>query len=217
MKLKFLPALLLPLAVTAACASALEWKTTHLELKVAPLQKTAEAWFEFTNTSPKVVKITGVDSSCDCLDATPSATVIAPGATGRINAHFSLADRYGVLRRTILVATDEGTAPTALTAELEVPEAATLAPRSVEWKIGAAVTEQAVDVTIADGIELALHAVHATSDAFTTRLETLAPGRHYRLHVTPRSTTAVANAAFRLYGKTPSGQDVVLSAYGNVR
>lgn len=215
--MKLLPAPLLLLAVTAVCASALEWKTTHLELKVAPLQKTTEAWFEFTNSSPRAVKITRVDSSCDCLDATPSATVIAPGASGRINAHFSLADRYGVLRRTILVTTDEGTAPTALTAQLEVPETATLAPRSVEWKLGAALTSQAVEVSIADGIELALHTVHATSDAFTTRLETVAAGRHYRLHVTPRSTAAVANAAFRLYGKTPSGQDVVLSAYGNVR
>lgn len=215
--MKSLPTLALLLAVTAVRITALEWKSTHLELKVAPLQKTAEAWFEFTNTSPRSVKITGVDSSCDCLEATPSATVIAPGATGRINAHFSLADRYGVLRRTIIVTTDEGTAPTALTTQLEVPEAATLAPRSLEWKVGAAITEQAVDISIADGIELALHTVHATSDAFITRLETVAAGRRYRLHVTPRSTAAVANAAFRLYGRTPSGQDVVLSAYGNVR
>jgi hypothetical protein len=210
-------ALIAALVLTAVPAAALEWKTTHLDLKPAPLQKTMTAAFEFTNTSDKPVKITRVDSSCDCLEATPSASVIAPGATGRIDAHFNLADRYGTLRRTLVVQTDEGTGPATLTVVLEVPETATLTPRSVEWKIGAAPTEQAVDVTVAAGIELTLNSVHATSDAFTTRLETVAAGRHYRLHVTPRSTAAVANAAFRLYGKTPSGQDVVLSAYGNVR
>jgi hypothetical protein len=215
--MKTLAVLALAAATTALPAAGLEWKTTHVELQPAPLQTTAEAWFEFRNSSDRPVKITGVDASCDCLEVTPSATVIAPGAGGRIHARFTLAERYGVLRRTITVRTDDGAAPATLTAQLEIPEAAALTPRSVEWKLGAAPVAQAVEVTIAEGIEVTLNTVHATSDAFTTRLETVTAGRHYRLHVTPRSTAAVANAAFRLYGKTPSGQDIVFSAYGNVR
>lgn len=210
-----LPAVLL--ALSALNASALEWKTTHLDLRAAPLQATAEAWFEFTNPSARAVTITGVDSSCDCLEAAASARVIPPGAGGRIHARFNLAGRYGVLRRTIIVSTDGGSAPTALTAQLEVPEAASLTPRSVEWPVGSAPGEQPVEIAVAPGIEVAIHAVRATSDAFVTRLETVAAGRHYRLHVAPRSTAAPANAAFRLHGRTPSGQDIVLSAYGNVR
>ncbi len=213
MKLPLLTALLL----ATVPAHALKWKTQHLSLQVAPLQKTAEAFFEFTNASAKPVTITGLDTSCDCLDATASAKVIAPGASGRINAKFNLADRYGQLRRTIIVSTDEGSVPTALTVQLDVPEAATLSPRSLEWKLGADAAEQTVEISVAEGISLDISEVKGTSDAFATRLEAVEKGRRYRLHVTPRSTKDASSAAFRLYANSGSGQALVLSAYGNVR
>lgn len=207
----------LTLTLAALPAFALEWKTEHLALKTAPLQKTTETFFEFTNTSDKTVTITSVDSSCDCLDATASAKVIAPGASGRIHAKFTVGDRFGIYRRTIIVSTDEGRAPVALSVELDVPEVATLSPRSVEWPLNAPATEQAVEIAVTEGIDLAISHVQGTSDAFATRLETVEPGRRYRLHIAPKSTQSATNAAFRLYGKTTSGQDLILSAYGNVR
>ncbi|RXK55798.1 DUF1573 domain-containing protein [Oleiharenicola lentus] len=214
--MKSLAAVLILLSV-AAPAVALEWKTQHLSLNPAPLQKNAEAYFEFTNTSGKPVTILGVDSSCDCLEATPSAKVIAPGASGRINARFSLADRYGQLRRTILVTTDESATPVALTVQLNVPEAAELTPRSLEWKVAAESVEQIVEIVVAPEVSLILTEVKSTSDAFATRLETIRPGKHYRLHVSPRSTHNAASAAFRLHGRGADGQAIVFSAFGNVR
>jgi hypothetical protein len=204
------------LALSFAAAHALEWKTESISLKTVPLQKTTETAFEFTNTSAKPVTIKSVDTSCDCLEASPSATVIAPGASGRITARFTVGDRFGLYHRTIIVSTDEGTPPVALSVELDVPEAATLSPRSVEWKIGAPANEQAVEIAVTDGVTLDLTSVQATSDAFTTRLETVEAGRKYRLHVAPKATQELTNAAFRLHGKA-NGQDLVLSAYGNVR
>ena len=208
---------ILALSLAALPASALEWKTQHLSLKTAPLQKTTEADFEFTNPSAKPVTIKGVDTSCDCLDAAASAPVIAPGATGRIHAKFTVGDRFGIYRRTIIVSTDEGTPPVALTVELDVPEAATLSPRSVEWKVGAPATEQTVEIAVTEGVTLDIATVQATSDAFTSRLETVEAGHRYRLHLAPKSTKEATNAAFRLYGKAGTGQDLVISAYGNVR
>ncbi len=214
-----LPVLLVSLlaGLAAVPASAPEWKTTHLELKTAPLQRTTETAFEFTNTSDRPVTIKGVDSSCDCLDASASAPVIAPGASGRIQAKFTLGERSGLYRRTIIVTTDEAGPPVALTVELDVPEVATLTPRSLEWKLGGPAGEQTVEVTIAAGIEFGVDEFEPTSDAFTLRLETVEPGRRFRLHATPKSTQTAASAAFRLYGKVANGQNLVLSAYGNVR
>lgn len=208
---------LLALALAALPAAALEWKTTHLEITTAPLQKTTETAFEFTNTSDRPVTIKSVETSCDCLDAAPSDRVIAPGASGRIHARFTVGDRFGLYQRTIFVSTDDAAVPVALTVQLDVPEVATLTPRSVEWKTGAPAAEQTVEIAVTAGVELAIDSVQATSEAFTTRLETVEPGRRYRLHVTPRNTAAPANAAFRLYARTPAGQNLVLSAYGNVR
>ncbi len=101
--------------------------------------------------------------------------------------------------------------------QLDVPEAASLTPRSLEWKLGGDAGEQTVEITVSPGISLIVSEVKGTSDAFTARLETVKAGQLYRLHLTPRSTHTAASAAFRLYAKTGDGQNLVFSAYGNVR
>lgn len=205
-------------ALTALPASAaLVWPTQHIALKTAPLQRTTDTSFAFTNTGDKPVTITRVDTSCDCLEAAASPKVIAPGASGRIDAHFTVGDRFGLYQRTILVSTDDGQPPVALLVTLEVPEAATLKPRSLEWRLHAPAAEQTVAIEVTEGVSLELTGVQPTSDLFAARLETVAAGRHYRLHVTPQTTGQAANAALRIYAEASTGQDLILSAYANVR
>ena len=128
------------LLLAATTASALEWKTTQLSIKAAALDRTAQTAFEFTNRGDKTVTIRSVDTSCDCLAATARAKTFAPGARGTINARFTLGDRFGSYSRTIIVSTDDGQEPAALRVTIEIPEAATLTPRVVEWKLNAAAT-----------------------------------------------------------------------------
>lgn len=201
----------------AVSTFALEWKTKQLSVKAAPLQQTIETAFEYTNTGDKTVTILDIDTSCDCTEATPSAQTIAPGASGRISARFTLGDRQGVYERLIMVTTDDAKEPVILRVQLDVPEHAVLTPRSVEWKLNGPAWEKAVDIRVADGLELTVTNVLPTSGLFNHRLETVEAGRHYRLHLAPQSTKEVSNAAFRIYAKTKTGQDIVLSAYGNVR
>jgi len=206
------------LSVIASPATfALEWTTQHLSIQAAPLQRTTKTSFEFTNTSDRTVRITSVDTSCDCLDAKPSAQTFAPGAHGSINAQFNLNGAAGKLQRTIIVATDEGTPAVALTVELDVPEVATLTPRAVEWKVGGEAKEATVDIAVLPGLELTISNVQPTSDAFTHRLEVVEAGRHFRLHLAPKDPTKPANAAFRLFAKAANGEELVFSAYANVR
>jgi hypothetical protein len=204
-------------ALVGSAAFALDWTTKERSVKAAPLQRTAETIFEFTNTGAKTVTILGVDTSCDCTEATPSAPAIAPGASGRITARFHLGDRQGVFERMITVTTDDATEPITLRVHLDVPELATLTPRSVDWKLNAPAWEKAVDIVIADGVELNVTTVLPTSGLFNHRLETVVAGRHYRLYLSPQNTKEVSNAAFRIYAKAKDGQDLVFSAYGNVR
>lgn len=201
----------------AAAAPALEWQTTHQAVQASPLQSTAETTFGFANRSDRPVTILAVDSSCDCLDAEPSEKIIAPGATGHIRARFTVTDRSGVYQRTISVTTDESPVPVALTAELNVPEIASLTPRSLEWPRRGPAETKTVEIRIADGVTLTLGEVRPTSDAFTARLETVQAGRHYRLHLTPRSTAEAVSAAFRIHATAATGQALIFSAYGNVR
>ncbi len=198
-------------------ALALDWRTRELSIKATPLQTTAETVFEFTNSSAKPVTILGVDTSCDCLEATPSARLIAPGASGRITARFHFGDRHGVYERSITVTTDETKEPVTLRVQLDVPELASLTPRSVDWKLNSPAAEQVIEIRIADGLELTVTSVLPTSGLFNSRLETVEAGRHYRLYLAPQNTREVTNAAFRIYAKAQTGQDLVFSAYGNVR
>ena len=201
----------------AVSSLALDWKTRELSVQATPLQRTAETAFEFTNSSDKTVTILGVDTSCDCLEATPSAQTFAPGASGRITARFTVGDRHGVYERTITVTTDDTKEPVRLRVQLDVPELASLTPRSVDWKLNSPATEQLIEIRIADGLELTVTSVLPTSGLFNHRLETVEAGRHYRLYLAPQNTREATNAAFRIYAKAQTGQDIVLSAYGNVR
>jgi len=207
---------ILAFLLAALSAPALEWQTQHQSVKAAPLQKTAETSFEFTNPGSKPVTIIGVDTSCDCTEATPSAKVIAPGAAGTIHARFSLTGAAGTLQRMILVRTDEGESAQ-LTVELEVPDVARITPRSVEWKLGAEPKEARVEIEIVPGLDVTIGAIRPTSDHFTHRLEVVEPGRHFRLYLAPKSTAKPTNAAIRIYARAANGEDLVFSAYANVR
>ena len=211
--------LLLPFLFLLAAVRlpALEWTTTHQTVQATPLRSTAETQFEFTNRTDRPVTITRVDTSCDCLDAEPDSKVIAPGATGHIRARFTVAGLNGTYHRTITVTSDDAQTPVALTVDLQVPEVASLTPRSLEWALNRPAEAKTVEIQIAAGLDLTLGPVKATSDDFVLQLETIEAGRLYRLHATPRETSQAVSAAFRIHATAGTGQSLIFSAYGNVR
>lgn len=204
-----------------ACATlggfALEWKTQTLAFTTAPFQTTQEAVFKFTNTGTKPVTILDVESNCDCLDAAADRQVYAPGESGVIKSSFTVGDRLGLYERRIKIVTDESPEPVRLLVRIEVPELVTLTPRSVAWKLNEPAAEKAVELEVIPGMKIEFARVQPTSGDFDARLETIETGRRYRVHLKPPATAQPANAAFRIFGRAASGQDIVVSAYGNVR
>lgn len=204
-----------------ACApqpsAALEWKTLTLEFTTVPFQTTQEATFQFTNTGDKPVRILEVESNCDCLEAGADRQVYAPGASGVVRTNFTIGDRLGLYERRIKVVTDENHEPVRLLVRVEVPELVTLTPRSVAWKINEPIVEKTVDLVVIPGLLIDIARVLSTNGDFAARLETIEAGRRYRIYLKPPSTEQPANAAFRLYGHASSGQDIIVSTYGNVR
>lgn len=211
---RFLPCLFVGLVLPAV---ALEWKKQTLTFATAPFQATQEATFEFTNTGTKPVTILDVESNCDCLDAAADKRVYAPGATGVIRTNFTVGDRLGLYERRIKVLTDESPEPVRLLVRIEVPELVTLAPHSVAWKLNEDAAEKTVELTVIPAVKINFTQVLPTSGDFAARLETIEAGRRYRVHLKPPATAQPANAAFRIFGRAESGQDVIVSAYGNVR
>jgi hypothetical protein len=158
-----------------------------------------------------------VESNCDCLDAAADRQVYPPGSTGMIKTSFTVGDRLGLYERRIKILTDASPEPIRLLVRIEVPELVVLTPRSVAWKLHEAVAEKSVELEVIPGVLIDFTRVQPTSGSFAARLETIEAGRRYRVYLRPPETTQPANAAFRIFGRAASGQDVIVSAYGNVR
>ena len=205
------------LSVLVLPAAALEWKAETLTIATVPFQKTQDVIFAFKNSGPKPVTLLDLQTNCDCLDATADGKTYLPGAVGTIKARFTIGDRVGHYERVITLITDESPVAVRLMVRIEVPDVATVSPRSVGWKLNETAAEKTVELTPAPGLEIIFTEATATNDAFTARLETIEVGRHYRLHVKPGSTAKPASAPVRVQGREKSGHDVVLSAYASIQ
>ena len=205
------------LAILALPGVALEWKKNTLAIATAPFQKTQDVVFEFKNAGPKPVTLLDLQTNCDCLDATADGKIYLSGAAGTIKARFTIGDRAGLYERLITVVTDESPTPVRLLVRIEVPEIASVSPRSVSWKLHEAAGEKTVELAPTPGLEINFTEAQTTSDAFTARLETIEPGQRYRLHLKPRSTALSASTAVRVFGREKAGHDVVVSAYASIQ
>lgn len=208
--------ILAALCLSSVTALALEWKTTSVELRPAPMQSEVEITFEYKNTSAKPVAIRDVQTSCSCIDAASDRAICQPGETGRIQAHFTVGDRFGLYERTITVVADDSPAPTHLQVSIDVPELASVTPRSLEWKRNADATEQVIDIRATSPLQIEFTEATPTNESFSARLETIEAGRVYRVHLKPVSTTTPANAAVRIVGREKSGRAILVSAYADV-
>ncbi|MBI2516448.1 MAG: DUF1573 domain-containing protein [Opitutae bacterium] len=204
-------------AALAANALALDWQSTTIEARAAPFQTTVEIAFTFKNTGARPVALRDIQSNCDCLTATSDKPVYQPGETGRIDATFTVGDRFGLYERSISIVTDDAPTPIRLHVRIEVPEPAAITPRTRDWPIGAALTEELIVITVAEDLWIDFTEATSSNGSFSTRLEPVEHGRRYRLFLRPASTATAANAAIRIKGQDLAGRAVLLSAYANVR
>lgn len=70
--------------------TALAWDRLVIETSVKPVDRVAEAWFTFSNTSAKPVRIMSTKSDCDCLIPQLDRKVYYPGEDGLLLATVQL-------------------------------------------------------------------------------------------------------------------------------
>lgn len=198
-------------------ACALEWARDAQSINVPALAKSVDVTFTYHNVGAKPVTIRAVETNCDCLQAAPDKTLIAPGERGEIRARFVVGDRSGGYERFITVHTDDRPTPQRLRIHLEVAEPAEVSPLNLVWEQDSPAEEKVAEVRVSAGVEIEFKDTFSTNAAFTARLETVRNGHHYRLHVKPTTTAAAANAAIRAQGVAANGDKIVVSAYANIR
>ena len=191
--------ILLALTVAAASCFGLDWPVRAIELKADPAKGTCAAVFPFKNTGDKMVVITSVVPSCDCLSPKLAKEFITPGESGELPVTFALAGRSGRSTQTITVTTDDmPQAPVVLQLIVDIPEPVALSARSIFWRVGEPAGEKLIEVIFAEPDKSTLGGVQCAEKSFVIRLEPgTAPGRH-RILIRPTDTATLAQATVRL-------------------
>jgi len=107
--------------------------------------------FPFRNAGDRPVRILSLDPSCGCMSAASDKAVYGPGESGTVRIELALAGYSGRVRRSVSVATDDGSGRFAeLTLTVEIPELIVITPRFLFWRVGDAPEAKVVEVAVTD-------------------------------------------------------------------
>ncbi|MCE9520295.1 MAG: DUF1573 domain-containing protein [Verrucomicrobia bacterium] len=170
-----------------------------LELFPKPEDEVVEGDFTFTNKSDKPIRITGLESSCSCLEATLDKPVYEPGEKGKGHAKFKVSSFTGKHEKVLHIYTDDPASPdTILTAVIDIPVIVSVEPKLVQWIIGDQPEPKEFTVLMTGKDPIHLTQVESTRQTVTATFKEITPGREYRIIVTPSATTDVIIGAVTL-------------------
>jgi hypothetical protein len=178
-----------------AKAAGLTWDNDTLTVDADADQKEVRAEFPFHNEGDRPITIESVTTSCGCTTAALDKKNYAVGESGKIQVVFTIGERTGKQEKLITVQTDDPrkTEPELLL-RIYVHAYLDFEPHALVWKVGGETTEKTIVCTALLPAAVVLTAAHSCDPVFTTRIETVEPGRKYLLHLKPASTAAELNA-----------------------
>jgi hypothetical protein len=163
-----------------------------LELKPKPADEQVEASFTFTNKGKKPVTVTGLDSTCSCLEASLDKRTYGPGEKGSGKATFKVSSFVGRHEKTLHIYTDDPAEPDkVLTVILEVPEVVSIEPKLLEWVLGEEPKAKELTVKVIGEEPMKIKNVAATRENVTFETREITPGREYRITVKPSRTDEI--------------------------
>jgi hypothetical protein len=163
-----------------------------LELRPKPEDEQIETSFTFTNKGKNPIRVTGLDSTCSCLEASLDKAVYAPGEKGTGKATFKVSSFVGRHEKTLHIYTDDPAEPDkVLTVVLEVPEVVSIEPKLLEWVFGEEPRAKELTLKVVQAEPMKLKSVSATRENVTIETKEITPGREYRITVKPSATDVI--------------------------
>lgn len=163
-----------------------------LEIHPKPEEEVVEATFTFTNKSSKPLRITGLDSSCSCLEATLDKAIYQPGEKGTGRARFKISSFTGKQEKSLHIYTDDPAEPDkVLMTIIDVPVMVIVEPKLLEWVVGEKAEPKGFIVKIAGKEPMKITEVKSTRESVTVSFAEITPGREYHVNVKPTSTADV--------------------------
>jgi hypothetical protein len=196
----------------------LKWENTEQTLTAKPLDKVIVAKFRFTNVGTTSLKITDLQPSCGCTTALLKKNEYAPGESGEIEAKFKFDGRVGRQEKWIVVTTDwVPPQPTILRFSVNIPEAITIHPELVWWRVGDQLNPKTVRIAVPDDIPTKVVSVQADNTAVKLELREIRPGKELEVKVTPTTTSQPASATLLIRTDYPPQNPATHYAYARVK
>jgi uncharacterized membrane protein YozB (DUF420 family) len=166
----------------------LRYTPTFMTVPAEPGQKRVEVRFAVSNVSEHPVKVTTLESGCECLAVTMTLNPIPAGGSAEIVGIFDTEKMRGISERRITVETDQGGEPAFLTTRIEIEPVYTLEKEMTEWAIGSEPVTKVVKFRVVR--EKPVHVLSAESKRAEVHCEVVEveKGRAYDLRLTPEST-----------------------------
>jgi hypothetical protein len=169
--------------------------------------------WDFTNRLDVPLMVERFEASCGCLSGVVDNKAVAPGATGRISATFAVGAYRGKVRKSLHVRFAAFDKPVELVAEVTVPSAVELSSSEFVWK-GADVSPRTVDVKAGTDAGFTITGLAgASARAFSLEQQTVTPGRHYRVTITPAGDAAAAVECLQIRTDSADLRDRVLAVF----
>lgn len=180
------------ICLTTALHAELALDQNPLEIHPKPEDEVVESTFTFTNKSDKPLRITGLDSSCSCLEASLDKAVYQPGEKGTGRAKFKISSFTGKQEKALHIYTDDPAEPDkVLMAIIDVPVMVIVEPKLLEWVVGEKPDPMDFIIKMVGKEPMKITEVKSTRESVTVSFTEITPGREYHVTVKPSSTTDV--------------------------
>lgn len=166
----------------------LKWKTRLIEEQAELSDEFMAGAFQFENTGSSPLEITKIKSSCGCTTTQLDKKLYLPGESGEIVATFEFEGRTGRQTKVVDVYVDGYEEPVRLVMRTTIPRVLSIKPAYHTWKRGDPVEPKYSEISVEVEEAVSLTEVIASDSSMATELETIEPGKRYRLKLTPADT-----------------------------
>ena len=200
--------------------AALVWEKREINVEAQANEREVVAQYRFRNAGTTAVRIVDLVTNCDCTTMELSRRTYGPGEEGMMTVRSSIGSRVGVQQNTIGVITDEvGVEPTVLQLRANIQSLVTLSAPVLSWRLGAEPDEKTMEVNAASSLRIAQLTIADAypADAADVRIETVAEGTRYRVHVRLLRGAKARNLTVACSAKFEDGTSQELAIHGIVR
>lgn len=205
------------LLTSPAAFGQLHWEKTQIEIDAALGQTNIAAHFRFQNVGTRPVTLFGLKDGCGCSTSNLAQRSYRSNEKGEFMLGFVADGRPGQFIKHATLQTDDPYQPNVYLALIaRIPEALTIRPATLQWRVGEPAADKAAAIVLADAPGIAIESIEcADPDLFSVRCE--GAGRVRQLSIKPSRTHQPARAAIRIDVRFAHGIRQTYNAYAVIQ